>query len=145
MQHIVLCYNFRLHSSSDSTIDCFLSLGIYISLVLVQPRKTRPCLTERLLMGCKESNQTNKQTNSLGIYSKTCHKQPLKKKTKFGLQDRLSLNAGQKYCRMLQREHSAILSTFIKLLFVIKSFVLSIFGWPLKTGFTICHYIFSFL
>ena len=31
----------------------------YPSLVLVQPRKTRPCLTERLLMGRKESNQTN--------------------------------------------------------------------------------------
>ena len=29
---------------------------IYSSLVLVQPRKTRPCLTERLLMGRKESN-----------------------------------------------------------------------------------------
>ena len=27
------------------------------NLVLVQPRKTRPCLTERLLMGRKESNQ----------------------------------------------------------------------------------------
>ena len=37
---------------------------------------------------------------------------------------------------MLQGEHSAILSTFIKLLFVIKIFVLSIFEWPLKTGFT---------
>ena len=34
---------------------------IYPSLVLVQPRKTRPCLTERWLMGCKESNQTNKK------------------------------------------------------------------------------------
>ena len=33
---------------------------IYPSLVLVQPRKTSPCLTERLLMGRKESNQTNK-------------------------------------------------------------------------------------
>ena len=33
---------------------------IYSSLVLVQPRKTRPCLTERLLMGRKESNQTNR-------------------------------------------------------------------------------------
>ena len=29
---------------------------------MVQPRKTRPCLTERLLMGRKESNQTNKQS-----------------------------------------------------------------------------------
>ena len=36
------------------------------------------------------------------------------------------------------REHSAILSTFIKLVFVLKIFVLSIFEWPLKTGFTVC-------
>ena len=34
-------------------------------------------------------------------------------------------------------EHSAILSTFIKLPFVFKTFVLSIFEWPLKTGFTV--------
>ena len=36
---------------------------IYPSLVLVQPRKTRPCLTERLLMGHKESNQTKNNPN----------------------------------------------------------------------------------
>ena len=30
------------------------------NLVLVQSRKTRPFITERLLMGRKESNQTNK-------------------------------------------------------------------------------------
>ena len=41
------------------------------------------------------------------------------KKIKIGFQDQLSLNAGQKYCRMLQREHSAILWTFIKLPVVI--------------------------
>ena len=38
----------------------------------------------------------------------------------------LSLNAGQKYCKMLQGEHSAILLTFIRPPFVIKIFVLSI-------------------
>ena len=38
---------------------------------------------------------------------------------------------------MLQREHSAILSTFIKLPFVIKIFVLSIFQRPFYTGFTV--------
>ena len=38
-----------------------------------------------------------------------------------------------KYCRMLQVEHSAILSTFIKISFVIKILVLSIFERPLKT------------
>ena len=32
------------------------------SLVLVQSRKTRPFITERLLMGCKKSNKkTNKE------------------------------------------------------------------------------------
>ena len=38
-----------------------LSKNINPSLVLVQPRKTHPFITERLLMGRKESNQTNKQ------------------------------------------------------------------------------------
>ena len=73
-------------------------------------------------------------------YSKTCLKWPLKKKTKIGFQYLLSLNAGQKYCRMLQEEHSAILSAFIKLPFVIKIFVLSIFEWPFNTGFTVLSY-----
>ena len=40
-----------------------LSKNINPSLLLVQPRKTRPYITERLLMGRKESNQTNKQTD----------------------------------------------------------------------------------
>ena len=34
-------------------------------------------------------------------------------------------------------EHSAIILTFIKLPFAIKTFVLSILDWPLKTGFTV--------
>ena len=36
----------------------YLSKNINPSLVLVQPRKTRLFITERLLMGRKESNQT---------------------------------------------------------------------------------------
>ena len=48
-------------------------------------------------------------------YSKTCVKWPLSKRPKICFQ--LLLNAGQKYCRMLQREHLAILTTFIKLPF----------------------------
>ena len=70
-------------------------------------------------------------------YSKTCVKRPLSKRPKIGFQDQLSLNAGQKYCRMLQGEHSAILSTYIKLPFIIKIFVLSFFEWPFYTGFTV--------
>ena len=37
----------------------------------------------------------------------------------------------------LRPEHSAILSTFIKLPIIIKIFVLSIFEWPFYTGFTV--------
>ena len=55
-------------------------------------------------------------------------KTPTLKKTKNGFQDQLSLNVGQKYCRMLQMEHSAILSTFIKLPVVIKLFCLFLSG-----------------
>ena len=40
-----------------------LSKNINPSLVLVHPRKTRPFITERLLMGRKESNQTKNITN----------------------------------------------------------------------------------
>ena len=72
------------------------------------------------------------------MYSKTYLIRPLSKRPKNGFQDQLSLNAGQKYCRMLLREHSAILSTFIKLPFVNEIFVLSVFEWALKTGFTLC-------
>ena len=43
---------------------CVVSLSKNINpiLVLVQLRKTRPFITERLLMGRKESNQTHKQS-----------------------------------------------------------------------------------
>ena len=47
-------------------------------------------------------------------YSKTRVKRPLSKRPKIGFQDQLSLNAGKKYCRMLQGEHSEILSTLMK-------------------------------
>ena len=40
-----------------------LSKNVNPSLVLVQPRKTRPYITERLLMGRNESNLTNKQVS----------------------------------------------------------------------------------
>ena len=39
--------------------------------------------------------------------------------------------------KSIEGEHSAILSTAIKLPFSIKTLVLSIFKWPLKTGFTV--------
>ena len=58
----------RVWASQASLRCCPWARHIYPSLVLVQPRKTHPCLTERLLMGRKESNQTNKQ-NMLLMHS----------------------------------------------------------------------------
>ena len=52
------------------------------------------------------------------VQYKLCKTAPLKR-PKIGFQDQLSLNAGQKYCRMLQA-HPAMLLTFIKLPFVLK-------------------------
>ena len=78
-----------------------------------------------------------KSTNKINVHSKT-PKRPLSKRPKIGFQDQLSLNEGQKYCRMLPLGAFAILSTFIKLPFVIKIFDLSIVEWPFYTGFTVC-------
>ena len=52
-------------------------------------------------------------------------------------QDQLSLNAGQKYCRMFQGEHLAIFLTFINLPFAIKNFMVYIIEGPSYTGFTV--------
>ena len=84
----------------------------------------------------KQTNDYNHQLMAprgilAGTYSKTCVKWPLSIRPKSGFQDQLSLNAGQKYC---QGVHSAILLTFIRLLFVSKIFVLSIFEWSFYTG-----------
>ena len=81
-------------------------------------------------------------TSDIYVYSKTCLKQPLKRRPKIGFQDQVSLTTGQKYCRMLQRKHFAILSTFVKLPFVIKIFVLSILELPFYTSFTV--HVFTF-
>ena len=77
------------------------------------------------------------------MYSKTCVKWPLSKRPKIGFQDQLLLNAGKKYCRMLQVEHSAILLTFIMQSIVIKLFVLSIFEWLFYTGFTVNCFLYT--
>ena len=72
-----------------------------------------------------QAYQTNHSWHSgsllyLNIDTDTCMR-PLKK------EDQLSLNEGQKYCRMLQGEHSAMLLTFNKLPFVIKIFLFCLF------------------
>ena len=48
-----------------------LSKNINPSLELVQPRNTCPFITERLLMGCQESNQTNKKACKITIFAKS--------------------------------------------------------------------------
>ena len=57
--------------------------------------------------------------------------------SKICLKRLLSNRPSQQYCKMLLGEHTTILSTFIKLPFVIKIFVLCIIEWPLNTNFTV--------
>ena len=57
----------------------------------------------------------------LTIYSKTCVKRQLRNRQDKDLNDKWELYEGQKYCRMLQGEHSTILLTCIKQLLVLKT------------------------
>ena len=105
---------------------------------LQTPKDRFSCIEDQFIWTKNLINCSSLVSSYTGkVYSKTCVKQPLSKRPKIGFQDQLSLNAGQKYYRMLQGEHSEILSTFIKLPFVIKVFVLSIFEWPFYTGLTV--------
>ena len=67
----VLDSRLRSHWSKPHRRHCVvsLSMNIYPSLVLVQPRKTNPFITERLLMGHKESNQTKQSLSHLALQS----------------------------------------------------------------------------
>ena len=68
-------------------------------------------------------------------------KRPLIKNTKIVFMTDYRLMQIKNNCRMLQGEHSAILSNFIKLSYLIKTFVLYICEWPLKTAFTVTIFI----
>ena len=58
--------------------------------------------TVRLLYASQSSFGGIKSYELDTIYSKTCLKRLLKNKTKIVFQDQLSLNEGQKYCKLLQ-------------------------------------------
>ena len=66
------------------------------------------------------------------LYSKTCVKRPFSKRTKIGFQDQLSLNAGQKHCR-IQQYFRPSLSYHLSL----RTLFLSIFESQFYTGFTV--------
>ena len=59
-------------SLTGVTALCPWARHINPSLVLVQPRRTRPFITERLLMGRKKSNQTNKNRFLSTFYEAKC-------------------------------------------------------------------------
>ena len=73
------------------------------------------------------------------LYSKTCVKRPLSKIPKFVFKTNYRLMQ-VKVLQSAPRGHSAILSTFIKLQFVINIFVLSIFNGRFTQVFSLfCH------
>ena len=87
-------------SLTGRTALCPLARHIYPYLVLVQPRKTQPCLTERLLMGCKESNQT--KSLSERQTRKTQVRLLLQKQSDLGLFYTPPLKCGEVLCYTLR-------------------------------------------
>ena len=79
------------------------------------------------------------------MYSKIHRKRPLKKKTKNWFSRPIITQCKSKGLQNAPKEHSAILSIFIKLPFVFKTFVLPIFEWPLKTGFTVLNTLYRMI
>ena len=73
-------------------------------------------------------------------YSKTCLKRPLKKNTKMFYKTDYHLMQVKSIAECSKRAFCNT-STFIKLPFVFDAFPLSIFEWPLKTGFAIYPYL----
>ena len=61
----------------------------------------------------------------------------IQKKTKSWFSRPIITLCRSKVLQNAPREHSAILSTSIKLPSIFKTFILSIFEWPLKTGLTL--------
>ena len=70
-------------------------------------------------------------------YSKTCVKRPLSKRPKIGFKTNYCLMQVKSIAECYKRNILQYVSTFSKLPFVIKIFVLSIFEWPFYTGFTV--------
>ena len=87
----------------------------------------------------------NQKQPLIGEYSKTCLKWPLKRKPiyiGFKTDNRLmQVKSTAESVRMLPLEHSAVLLTCFKLPHGFQTFVLSIFEWPLKTGFTVFYVV----
>ena len=75
------------------------------------------------------------------MYNKTCVKRQLSKRPQIGFQDHLSYHLMQ-VKSIAECSNGSILQYFqpsIKLPFVIKIFILSIFEWPFYTGFTVLY------
>ena len=71
-----------------------------------------------------------KTIGHITTYSKTCVKRPLSKGPKMVFKT--------VYClKQVKSIAECLLSIFVKLPVVIKTFILSIFEWPLYTGFTV--------
>ena len=79
------------------------------------------------------------QGKSFFKYSKTFVKRPLSKRPKRFFKTDSRLMQVKSIAECSKGEHSAIVSTFIRLPVVIKTFILSIFEWPFYTGFTVCE------
>ena len=54
----------------ETVLFCLRNMKISFQLSLLSGGLNRPCLTEGLLMGCKESDQTKQNKQKPGVFSK---------------------------------------------------------------------------
>ena len=102
------------------------------------PKRTISMINMSKLMGKKIFTiMHNYFYQDLYMYSKTCHKRPLKKRPKLCFKTNYRLMQVKSIAECSKGEHSAILLTCIKQLWASKTFVLSIFEWSFKTGVTV--------
>ena len=114
----------------------------YIILVFTSKKKISSmyglccCTAPILSYRCTISNHKYNNQCLLSTCSKTCVKRSLSKwQKKNGFQDRFSLNAGQKYCKMLQMEHFAIQLTSLSYQFSLRPlFCLFMSGRFIQSG-----------
>ena len=109
---------------------------VFIEMIPVRTTTSRPQCDKTCLRGFRQS-ETQTSLLSYKYYSKTCLKRLLKKKIKNWFSRPIIAKCSSKVLQNAPKEHSAILLTFIKVPFVFKTLVLSIFEWPLKIGFTV--------
>ena len=135
LMFVCLCRHFKFLTRRHLSPDFFQNFILCITFINLLPKLEYGLC----LMNANQGGHQNGHSLSISscghfkvfvTYSKPCLKRPLKKSKNWFSRPTIDL------CRAKVLQN-AILLTFIKLPFIVKIFVLSIFEWLLKTGFNV--------